>query len=374
VRALDDRVVEFSLNAPAPYFLGMLNRPDCGPHPRHAIEARGERWGDLAVEVVSGAFHRRSSEPGRLTLERRTSTGRRFGNVGTVVWHSATAVDIVEAYLAGQFDLAWVNGTWDGVGWERLPPHEVHLEPTAGLVYFVFDHASSVVADQRLRRALAHAVDRAQLVAGLGPHLIPATGGVVPPALAGHTPDLARSDLDRARRLVADAHPDRPIRVGNPDMPHNVLQIFVERAADHWRRHLDVEIEVVTLDRAAFARLAEDWRGIDIAPSWWYPGYTDPEYFTRLLLHTDGADNEGRFSDAAYDELVEGARLERDERTRLGLFHRADRLAVAERAAVIPLAYTRNISLHGADVIGWWEFGKSWASFADITVDRTARR
>ena len=58
---------------------------------------------------------------------------------------------------------------------------------------------------------------------------------------------------------------------------------------------------------------------------------------------------------------------------RLGLFHHADRLAVAELAAMIPLVYTRNTSLRRSSVQGWWEFGKSWANFADITIDRTGR-
>ena len=40
VRALDDRTVEFRLAAPAPYFLSVMNRPDGGPQPRHAIERR----------------------------------------------------------------------------------------------------------------------------------------------------------------------------------------------------------------------------------------------------------------------------------------------------------------------------------------------
>ena len=40
VRALDDQTVEFRLAAPAPYFLSVMNRPDAGPQPRHAIEAR----------------------------------------------------------------------------------------------------------------------------------------------------------------------------------------------------------------------------------------------------------------------------------------------------------------------------------------------
>ena len=41
VTALDDRTVEFRLVAPAPYFMSVMNRPDGGPQPRHAIEARG---------------------------------------------------------------------------------------------------------------------------------------------------------------------------------------------------------------------------------------------------------------------------------------------------------------------------------------------
>ncbi|MBA2296696.1 MAG: AAA family ATPase, partial [Actinobacteria bacterium] len=56
VRALDDRTVEFRLVAPAPYFLSIVNRPDGGPQPRHAIAREGERWTDPDRQVVSGAF------------------------------------------------------------------------------------------------------------------------------------------------------------------------------------------------------------------------------------------------------------------------------------------------------------------------------
>ena len=56
VRALDDRTVEFRLAAPAPYFMGVMNRPDGGPQPRHAIERDGDAWTAIGSQVVSGAF------------------------------------------------------------------------------------------------------------------------------------------------------------------------------------------------------------------------------------------------------------------------------------------------------------------------------
>ena len=84
VRALDDRTVEFRLAAPAPYFMSVMNRPDGGPQPRHAIEALGEAWTEPGKQVVSGAFRVAERSDERLVLERRPDRGAaRRGNVGT---------------------------------------------------------------------------------------------------------------------------------------------------------------------------------------------------------------------------------------------------------------------------------------------------
>lgn len=64
----------------------------------------------------------------------------------------------------------------------------------------------------------------------------------------------------------------------------------------------------------------------------------------------------------------------REQRKRLELFHEADRLAVADRIALIPLAYGRSMAFVKPWVKGWWEFGKSSSSFADLVVDDTSPR
>ena len=55
-----------------------------------------------------------------------------------------------------------------------------------------------------------------------------------------------------------------------------------------------------------------------------------------------------------------------------GLFHQADRFAVAEDIGVIPLLYVRNMLVVKPWVHGWWEYGKTWSSFADLIVDDVA--
>ena len=86
----------------------------------------------------------------------------------------------------------------------------------------------------------------------------------------------------------------------------------------------------------------------------WLPGYADPEYFLRLLFQSTSRTNEGGFADAAFDELIEKARQDRSDRGRLERFHEADRYAVADRVAVIPLVYGRSTAFVQPYVRGWW--------------------
>lgn len=92
-----------------------------------------------------------------------------------------------------------------------------------------------------------------------------------------------------------------------------------------------------------------------------------------MLLHSDAADNHGRYRSTHFDTLIERARTEHDGRARLELFHEADRYAVAEDVAAIPLLYVRNMIMVKPSVHGWWEYGKTWSSFADLVVEQPQR-
>ncbi len=64
--------------------------------------------------------------------------------------------------------------------------------------------------------------------------------------------------------------------------------------------------------------------------------------------------------------MIERARQERSDRSRLELFHEADRMAVSDRIACIPLVYGRSMSFVKPWVRGWWELGKSSSLVADL--------
>jgi ABC-type oligopeptide transport system substrate-binding subunit/class 3 adenylate cyclase len=355
VRALDERTLEFRLAAPAPYFLSVVNRPDGGPR--------------SARDAVSGAFALTERSDERLVLERREGALLpRPGNVRRVELVRAPLGDSLARLERGDAQLVVVQAASEAAAELRDVAVEPVLGPPAWTFYLVFDHADPIAGDVAMRRALAHAFDRERIAAILPPSFRVATGGIVPPALHGHTPEIGpRFDPELARRHLADARSFGPLRLAATRDEH--VGRLMHTLADSWRELLDLDVELKLIDEPyASVRMRMIEYG-SVAPAAWFPGYPDPEYYLRLLLHSEAKDNRGGWSSGEFDTLIEQARRELDGRRRLELFHEADRLAVADQVAVLPLAYAGNAFFVDRRLHGWWEFGKSWSSFADLVLD-----
>jgi ABC-type transport system substrate-binding protein/class 3 adenylate cyclase len=369
VRALDDRTVEFRLIAPAPYFMSVVNRPDSGPLPRHAVERDGDVWTDPERQVVSGPFRQSERSTDRLVLVRNGGyTGAHPGNVARVEVTRATADESLGLVGRGELDLARVMYT------PRTSDHvrasDAGSGPLTWIAYLGFRHSDPALGDPELRLALAHAVDRSGLSPLMPANLEVATGGIVPPALQGHTPDIALPyDPDRARDHLGRAGTTpATLTIAAQD----VWQPLLDEIAESWREVLGIGVTFDPWTAETVDDVAPLGRPLELAPLavlGWLPGYPDPEYCLRLILHSHAKANEGRYAYAPFDELIDQARHAPTGAKRLELFRQADRMAVAEQAAVIPLVYGRSMAFVRPGVEGWWEFAKSSASLADLVVD-----
>jgi len=368
VRALDDLTVEFRLAAPAPYFMSVMNRPDGGPQPRHAIEALGDAWIEPGKQVVSGAFSATERSEGALRLERRRGGAPRAGNVAAVEYSQARIGEALAPYERDELDLIVARYTPRLADLMARDLPDATIGPAGWSGYLAFDHTSEVGSNLELRRALAHAIDRDALASAMPANLIAATGGIVPPALQGHTPDITlRFDPDTARECLRRSGHRGGLEVALLDDDRPV----VEPVLASWREVLGLSTEVRSWSLDEIATMRPPPEQAPIYLTGWLPGYADPEYFLRLLFHSKSRTNEGGFDHAAFDELIERARQERSDRGRLALFHEADRMAVVDRVAVIPLVYGRSLAVVKPRVRGWWEFGKTSVNFADLDVSVT---
>jgi oligopeptide transport system substrate-binding protein len=372
VRAIDDRTLEFRLAAPAPYFMSVMNRPDGGPQPRHAIERDGAGWTEVGKQVVSGAFAIAGRDADRLVLRRRERPGAiGAGNAATIEYLRLQVPDALAAFGRNELDAVTVRYTPKSADLVPGVAGDAHLGAASWSGFLAFRHADPVMSNVEVRRALAYAIDREALAKDVPSNLVVANGGIVPPALQGHTPDIVpRFDPDAARehlrRSGLSAEELQGLELAGIE---TWLDDFLLVVARTWKEvlGLDIPVRPWTLEQAL--SIGDPTEMAPIVITGWLPGYADPEYFLRLLFQTDSKTNYGGFSDPEFDRLIERARQERSDRSRLELFHEADRMAVADRIACIPLVYGRSMAFVKPWVKGWWEFGKSSSSFADLVMD-----
>jgi oligopeptide transport system substrate-binding protein len=198
-----------------------------------------------------------------------------------------------------------------------------------------------------------------------------ATGGMVPPALQGHTPDIVLPfDEERARQHLRRAGAPGELKIAAQD----VWRPLLDEVTRSWREILGIDVSMETWTAQSVDEVAPLGKPLELAPIavlGWLPGYPDPEYCLRLILHSHAKANEGRYDYSPFDVLIDSARHAETGAKRLELYRQADRLAVTEEAAVIPLVYGRSMAFVRPVVEGWWEFAKSSASFADLRIDET---
>src|SRR5207342_2569152 len=166
-------------------------------------------------------------------------TGSQPGNVARVELTRATADEAAGPLERGELDLVRVMYTPRTS--DHVRSHGRGHGPLTWIAYLAFRHSDPALGDRDLRLALAHAIDRPALEPLMPANLEVATGGIVPPALQGHTPDIVLPfDPDRARQHLRDS--GAPSELGI--VAQDVWRPLLDEITRSWREILGLEISV----------------------------------------------------------------------------------------------------------------------------------
>lgn len=228
----------------------------------------------------------------------------------------------------------------------------VHATPGTDFAYLGINLRDPVLRDVRVRRALAHAIDRGAIVEHLRRGLGVPASGVLPPAswaFDGDVPDFPH-DVDRARLLLDEAgypDPDGPgpaprlrltLKVSNAEFSRLQAAVVQSQLAE-----AGVALDVRTYEFATLYADVLQGRFQLFGLQW--VGVTDPDMLRRVF-HTNqqppNGFNRGFFSDAGVDDVLDEASRELDDDRRKALYGRAQRL-IADQVPYLNLWYKTNV-------------------------------
>ena len=349
ITAIDDETLEIILERPAIYFPYILTTPIAYPQPAHSIKAHSDDWATPQKLVCNGAFRIRHWHAGQeIELERNPYyQGFASGNLDTISLQFISPS--LENYSNQRIDWCRVE---DRTEFPDFQAEEKLLIQYLTTYFAAFACTQAPFNHPFVRQAFAMCIDRQRLVQDVwagGPK--PAYGGIVPDAISGHSPEIGLPfDPRIANRLLRRSHyassiKSSKIRLGALPDTQGTLE-FLQYS---WERHLGLQIEIhpnLPADQL-LAGLANSTHedGFQIAVLGWDMEYPDPDSILRLLFHSASNLNISGWSSSEFDQIVESAMRSTVQPERLELYHRADRLLVAEQAAIIPLYYRRAYGL-----------------------------
>jgi ABC-type transport system substrate-binding protein/DNA-binding SARP family transcriptional activator/MoxR-like ATPase len=371
VRSLDDFTLVADLEEPISYLPYLLSFVPTFPVPQHVVESYGMAWADLDKLVTNGPFKLAGWEQGEgLVMERNPTYHGRFpGNLGRVecTFSSGQSDRVLQMYEKDRLDICYGLSLTEWNQARHRYAGEYVSGPWLSTDFIGFDVSRPPFSDSRVRRALALATDRESLAhLTLRGYAFPATGGLVPPEMPGHSPDIGLPyDPEAARHLLAEA--GYPGGRGFPtvfclvrdDPGHDLMSDYLH---GQWLESLGIEISWMESTWAEFP----DKMSVDAPQLWmagWYADYPDPDDFLRIQWWISPA-----WRNNDFDQLVEGAGRSMDQEDRMNKYREADKLLV-EEAPILPLCYGRFHMLAKPWVRKYFMSPLKWWSWKDVILE-----
>jgi ABC-type oligopeptide transport system substrate-binding subunit len=349
VRAVDPLTVVVELEQPVAYFLHVMAHPVAYPVPRHRVEEHGDAWCEAAHIVGNGPFVLKRWHPReRVDLARNPFYhGRFLGNVEEVellcLPYPTDWPARLQLYDEDRLDLLGL-GSWPREGIEvacRRHPDELCRQPAFHTAAVCLNVRRPPFDDVRVRQAFVQAADGQGILRQMqGDTVDPATGGLVPPAMAGHSPHIGLAyDPERAQRLLAEA--GYPGGQGFPEIEYLVAMTPNASATTVlWLRILKEALGVAV--RVKVVDWMEYYQRLEAEPPHmgyitWAADTPDPDNFLRVAYRH--IQRYFGWRDEEYERLIEEARQPAEPAARLALYRQADGILVQE-AAIMPYTHT----------------------------------
>jgi peptide/nickel transport system substrate-binding protein len=353
IETTDDYTVVFHLKEPFTTLLWNLSDGAIGIVP----EGSGDEMS--RHPIGSGPFRFINAEPDKDVILARNDQywGEKahLANVRLIVVPDTTTRAL--ELRKGSADIAINALTSDMVlTLERDPKLAVLRAPGTVLAYMAFNTRDPILKDERVRQALAYAIDRRPFIEYLQRGFARPASSLLPPESWAYNRDVPSYDHDpaRARQLLEQA--------GYPEVNgvrfHLTMKSSTEESTrlmaavlQQQLRQVGIALDIRTFEFATF--FSDVTHGLfQLYSLRWIGGNEDPDIF-EYVFHSskfppNGA-NRGYFADPRIDTLIDQARQELDQNTRKQLYAEIQR-TLADELPYINLWYFDNILVHSRRV------------------------
>lgn len=350
IEVVDTRTIRFNFKESSSTFLGSLSLPYAGIVSPTAVQESGEVFGQKPVG--SGAFMLEKWEPGvSITLVKNPdyawapSSVKNQGapHLDRLVFKVLPDVaQQVAAFQAGELDMLFINQPSHLKTLQSDPNAEIVETTLNSIVYLGFNVKKPPFDDLKVRQALSHAVNKAEIVeialGGIGEPIF----APIAPTIPGFDSSLKSYelgfDLEKARLILVQAGFEQAIdgswRKDGQPLTFSILTSTrppnqaIATVLQSQMKAFGVPVEINTLDSTAAQEAATQG---DYEVMLWRYDWNDADVL-RIYLSSSriGRTNRSFYTNTEVDDLLERAAREMDDTLRSELYKKAQQLILQD--------------------------------------------
>ena len=392
IKALDEKTIEITLEAPTAYFLEMCAFASLVPLREDVVEGNST-WTEPATLVVNGPYIITEwVHDSYIKMERNEKyyDVDKLGPKSITWWLSDSETAIISSYQSGEYDL--VESFPADMIASLKASGDCFINPYIGTYYLYLN--CEKIPDWRVRAAMVLSVDRDNIVENVTQAgQSPATGFVASGILDSDGTNFAfgKSELGAIYNTLATMYPDADLTsyAGRCALAKQLYQAAVDEGA--WDPNTTIVYNFNTSDahKAIAEACGQDWQTVlgmkitlenqewntytnglgehkfGVARLGWIADYNDPITYLELLV-TGNSYNYGLYSDTEFDAAIASAKgmaagTERDE-----VLYSAEETLFGEGGfPVCPIYYYTNpYCLHRISNVGYTTMGYFFLMYA----------
>jgi oligopeptide transport system substrate-binding protein len=345
------------LEAPLSFTPDVLAHLVFSPVPRRLVEALpdGRRW-EQSVMVGNGPYRMAEPlKPGQyVKLVRNDSY---WGGIH----NRKPYLDTIEFRVSQDLDSAWAAFESGQGQTGYIPPgryaearakhgSRVADQATLGLYFWGFNLNDPIVGgpqNRKLRQAISLVADKQKMLDDVYNGSRKLATGIAPPGLPGYKPGISlfpSRDVDRARRLLGEWERETnrkpndlaPLRLNFPSGAGHAENAIILQAN---LKEVGIPSQLDGRDPRTYASAMRQGEGQFFQSGW----IADYAVYDNMLFplfgssQIDVGDNQTRYSNPAFDTLIDRARRTNDPSTRNAYYQQAEALVLNEETALVPL-------------------------------------
>ncbi|KKX54892.1 peptide ABC transporter substrate-binding protein [Brevibacillus borstelensis] len=374
VKALDEKTLEVKLENPTPFFLELTAFPTYFPVNQKVVEADAKWAGEAKTHVGNGPYKMESWEhKNKLVLVKNENYWDKDSVKLDKIEFAMVEDENTELSMFDNGEIDWAGSPTSALPTDAIPAlkesGKMKTQPIAGTYWYKFNTEKPPFNNVKIRKAFAYAIDRQSLIDNiLQTGQLPAMGALPMSMAVNKDGYFKDNDVETAKKLLEEGLKE----LGMSKLPPITLSYntseghkkIAEAIQDQWKKNLGVDVK---LENKEWKVYIEDLHqgNYQVGRMGWLGDFNDPINFLELYKEKDGGNNDTRWENAQYKELLNKSATIQNHEERLKVLGEAEKILMDEMPIMPIYFYTQSWvqkdNVKGVVISGLGDVDWKWA-------------